>query len=672
MKKIYSFVLMAAMLLIGTNAWAAFEFGGNSYSTLQSAINAAPAGQTTEIEMTSDYEGNATAYLATENATDPAKHIILDLNNKSYEYTGTAKIAIAVAHGTLEIKSTGSTGDDYGTISSSTTTIEDMIRVYGTYEEVNAKVNAPFAHLIIREHVEVKNLHMNAICVDVMRPDQPKLFGMDSADPSTMIKYSCDVFKSKSSGFGVANGARVDVYGKVTSEGKYGIKVNGCVRVGSDYVQADINSSLRNNYEPKYNGGTNTGTYDIASAADEFSPYVFIASTGYVSTSATASKAVAAYSSGFGRWRIEGYCGGSTGLYVKSGQIEIADGHIQSTNTSATQPVGQGSGVTAGGSAIVVESNDKYSGNISVVISGNSEITATAGYAIEETITKADPNATTEVESISIQGGSIQGGSQGAIIVEDKTKSEVSVVGGSVEGTVKVDGTGTVSLETLIPGSTTDGTDPAKDDNDFRVEVEDKDGDGHNEIVIKPNPSKVVTMNAYGLATFSAEVARKIPASATVKAYTAIFNSFEQVLELHEITTREIPADKGVILFGKADSTYVFNATESATALGTNHLVAANLWPGTVQDNVYVLSGDQMFKYEGADMKPNKAYLKIGLTSAPQRIRMVVAQAEEEQQTEAIINVEPATVKAVKFMENGEIFIRRGENVYNLQGQIVK
>ena len=671
MKKIYSFVLMAAMLFVGTNAWAVASFkipGGQARGTLQEAINDAPAGQTTEITMTGNYSGNATAYLVTENTTDAAKHIILNLNGGVYEYTGSAKIAIAVAHGTLEVVN--------GTIQTSLTTCEDLIRVYGTYEAVNAKSAAPFAHLIINEGVTVQSDRYNVICVDVMRPDQPKLFGMDSADPSTMIKYSCDVFKSKSGGFGVANGARVDIYGDVTSGEKYGVKVNGCVRVGSDYVQTDINSSLRNNYEPKYNGGTNTGTYDIANAAAEFSPYVHIGSTANVTTASDKTKAVAAYSSGFGRWLIEGNCGGSTGLYVKSGQIEVNGGTIQSTNTSATQPVGQGSGVTAGGSAIVVETNDSYSGNISVVIAGDSKITATAGYAIEETITAQQGQGDTEVEAISIQGGTIQGGSEGAIVIENKTKNEVEVVGGNISGSVTEENVQGSILADLIPGTQT-----TQEGNDADFVVKGS-GTPSDPVVIKPNTSKVFTLNGFGLGTFSAAVDRLIPAKwmASLTAYTAKYIALEEILELHKIEDGKIPAGTGVILYGKADSTYVLDARDEniypdafSPLTLPNNLHPASHWASHTGD-IYVLSGDMMYKYLGEQMKDNKAYLQLegGAATAPQRMRMVIAETEEEQQTEAISNVETTTVKAVKFMENGEIFIRRGENVYNLQGQIVK
>jgi hypothetical protein len=77
------------------------------------------------------------------------------------------------------------------------------------------------------------------------------------------------------------------------------------------------------------------------------------------------------------------------------------------------------------------------------------------------------------------------------------------------------------------------------------------------------------------------------------------------------------------------------------------------------------LKGDALYQYTGTEMPANKAYIQIAGSSAPQRIRMVINGAQ------GVENVE-ATVKAEKFYENGQLFIRRGEHVYDLQGQIVK
>ena len=154
MRKIYSLVLMTAMLFVGANAWAQTTLtlgtaeSGATYQDLQSAINAANAGATTEIDLISDLTTTSTVWLGTANVGDDSKHIILDLNGHTYNYDGTAKIGFGLTHGTLEIKSTGT---NEGIITTAKAT-EELICVYGTYEKINAKTGTPFAHLIAVQH----------------------------------------------------------------------------------------------------------------------------------------------------------------------------------------------------------------------------------------------------------------------------------------------------------------------------------------------------------------------------------------------------------------------------------------------------------------------------------------------------------------------------------------
>lgn len=668
-------MLMAAALLISTNMWAQFQIGSQSYTSLQAAIEAAPAGATTEIDMNvALFNANTSVWLGTANVNDPVKHIILDLNGGTYQYTGSNKLAFAVSHGTLEIKSTG----NEGLVQSSTTTIDDLIRVYGTYQEIDASGENPFAYLIIRENVEVKNVKKNVLTVDVMRPGQPALFGKDNTD----IKYACDVFYNSSisgtSGFGLANGARIDVYGTVTSEKKYGIKVNGCVRFVGDYTTTGTTTFktgypyLRNDYAPKWNGTDNTGSYAITSAAGQYSPYVYIAPTGYVTTASAEKGAVAAYSSGFARWLVKGYCGGSTGLYVKSGQVILQDATITSTNENHEQPVGKGSGVDAGGSAIVIETNSNYSGNISVTITGNTEVSATSGYAIEETITANNGQGDSEVETITIEGGTISGGSEGAIVIEDKTKGEVTVAGGGVSGKVTV---GDYTYPNLDAAAADTQNNPGLINAETTKTV-DVVVDGQVVIVVVPKNTPdtyIVTLNDNMLATFSAVEATKIDPESGLEAYQAVEKNGE-ALVLSKITDGIIPAATGVILYNKTNDTKNFQLTVldepsgSVIDFADNMLHPAMAWLSSYSGGAYVLVGNEMYLYTGLKMKANKAFLTLPAADpnfAPKRIQLVF------DETQAVDNVE-TTIEAVKFMENGQIYIRRGENIYNAQGQIVK
>lgn len=184
-----------------------------------------------------------------------------------------------------------------------------------------------------------------------------------------------------------------------------------------------------------------------------------------------------------------------------------------------------------------------------------------------------------------------------------------------------------------------------------------------------------VTLNNNFLATFSADKNVIIPEG--LSAWAAEFQSEMELLSLHQITDY-IPANTGVILYNedgakalnseKDFSLEIYDGTVPAYT-GTNDLKPASAYATNHTGHIYVLHGDMMYTYEdeASGMKPNKAFLQIGAEyPAPQRIRMVF---NEEQ---AIDNVTLESVKAEKFVENGQIFIRRGNEVFNLQGQIVK
>lgn len=172
-----------------------------------------------------------------------------------------------------------------------------------------------------------------------------------------------------------------------------------------------------------------------------------------------------------------------------------------------------------------------------------------------------------------------------------------------------------------------------------------------------------VTLNGYGLATFSGDQDAEIPANLNLKAYTATYVAMDKVLNLDEITTGKIPANTGVILFGTAGADYTLPYTTGAAAVGTNHLQPATT--ASVED-VFVLSGNALYQYTGV-VPANKAYLQLpGGAPAPARIGLRFGTAT------AVESVEVEAVKAEKFVENGQVFIRRGEAVYNLQGQLVK
>ena len=139
-----------------------------------------------------------------------------------------------------------------------------------------------------------------------------------------------------------------------------------------------------------------------------------------------------------------------------------------------------------------------------------------------------------------------------------------------------------------------------------------------------------------------------------------------ETLDLDEVDY--VKAGEGVILYGQANTTYHFIAGAGSADFSGNELLAASAWQYPHAGTAYVLSGSSLYIYEGENMKPNKAFLLLEANSgnAPRRISFRFNGAT------AFENVEMNEAKAVKFMEDGKVFIKRGDAIYNLQGQLVK
>ena len=201
----------------------------------------------------------------------------------------------------------------------------------------------------------------------------------------------------------------------------------------------------------------------------------------------------------------------------------------------------------------------------------------------------------------------------------------------------------------------------------------------NDRFVINYNPAAFVasvTTNEDGWASFaySANVAPALPAGLKIYKGALDLSDVENpAISLTEVNA--IPAEAGVFVKGAPLTEYHFVAA-SASALTGNDIVgcvAATSVSNFGSDAIYTLrhtgSGTALWQYVGTDDIPaGKAVLPINLggAPAPQRIRMIINEAQ------AVENVAVESVKAEKFVENGQIFIRRGNEVYNLQGQMVK
>ena len=181
---------------------------------------------------------------------------------------------------------------------------------------------------------------------------------------------------------------------------------------------------------------------------------------------------------------------------------------------------------------------------------------------------------------------------------------------------------------------------------------------------VAPVVVTTVTTNAYGFASFSYTEDLKL-ASAGAQLYTGAISG--EALDMTEVDY--VKAGEGVIVKGAANTTYNLVAGTGSSVYGANALIASANWTAATED-AYFLVGDEFKKYTGTEAVPaGKAYLIYtagGANPAPRRIVM------RFNTTTAVENVETEAVQPVKFIENGEIFIRRGNEVYNLQGQLVK
>ena len=111
------------------------------------------------------------------------------------------------------------------------------------------------------------------------------------------------------------------------------------------------------------------------------------------------------YAAGYAQWNINGAYieGESAGIAIKSGIFNMNAGTIKAYGKDDTPTEGNGNGVNSSGTAIQVESNSGYAGDIEININGGSIISENSAAFYEYL---ANGTVTTNVKSISIIGGS--------------------------------------------------------------------------------------------------------------------------------------------------------------------------------------------------------------------------------------------------------------------------
>lgn len=182
----------------------------------------------------------------------------------------------------------------------------------------------------------------------------------------------------------------------------------------------------------------------------------------------------------------------------------------------------------------------------------------------------------------------------------------------------------------------------------------------------------IITLYGYTVETFPVTISHSwasfcsaedviLPAGLT--AYVATSSTTDEILL--EEAGDVIKGGTGVVLEG-ADGTYDLTITTgapemSSVLVGTVKRVAN---PGTV----YCLNSEEgaFQQYTGDYIPANKAYFTAP-AGAPARMAMRISQVTTD--LDANVN---ASDNASKVLVNGQILIKRGEKMYNLQGQLVK
>ncbi len=178
--------------------------------------------------------------------------------------------------------------------------------------------------------------------------------------------------------------------------------------------------------------------------------------------------------------------------------------------------------------------------------------------------------------------------------------------------------------------------------------------------------------------------ARNVTVPDGLTAYKAEYQKIgdEEQLVLTDIGS-VIPAYAGVLLRGTANTEYHFALTDaSGPDMSDNDLVGCavrtDISAVHADYDVFCLRRSDLydqtgfFLYTGQYIPAGKAYLKLAKdsgTPAPERrLRLVINETE----TTTSIDHNAADGTVSKFIRDGQLFIRRGDTVYTIQGVLVK
>ena len=188
----------------------------------------------------------------------------------------------------------------------------------------------------------------------------------------------------------------VSVGKDVTLEGWSGIFINQNNKTGYG-IRVNMNGKI--NAIDDVNGGPGAGIY-VNGYIQHItnSPIVNLTDTARITSTGNGI-----YSAGYANYSINGsyISGDESGLAIKAGSFNILDGTIMGTGEDKTPTTGNNNGINPSGTAIQIESNPGYAGNIELYIK-NGTIESKNSNVIYEYTTN---NSSTKVKDISITGG---------------------------------------------------------------------------------------------------------------------------------------------------------------------------------------------------------------------------------------------------------------------------
>ena len=166
-------------------------------------------------------------------------------------------------------------------------------------------------------------------------------------------------------------------------------------------------------------GGPGAGIYVNGNIQhDNNSPIINLTNTTKITSTGNGI-----YSAGYATYNINGaYIEGvESALGIKSGIFNIKNGTIIGTGDDKTPTSGNNNGINASGTAIQIESNKGYKGNIELNIN-NGKIESKKSYTIYEYTVN---NSNTQVKDINLTGGTyISHSNKPVISVSDSFKSK--------------------------------------------------------------------------------------------------------------------------------------------------------------------------------------------------------------------------------------------------------